>query len=46
MSCTCIMGDTNKMPISVDNGKMSANWSSQSFQKRGGSVLHFEEEEV
>lgn len=46
MSCTCIMGDTNKTSISVDNGKTSANWRSQSFQQRGGTVMHFEEEEV
>lgn len=46
MSCACIMGDTNNMPMTVENRKMSVSWSSQSFQKRCGRVMHFEEEEV
>lgn len=46
MSCVCIMGDTNNMPVTSENRKMSVNWSSQSFQKRGGSVMHYEEQEA
>lgn len=42
MACACIMGDTNNTLMTSEGRKLSVNWGSQSFQKRGGSVMHFE----